>query len=310
MHDDIYIYEEPDIKNRNNLDLAKINIYIHQLQNLSGIKHFRVKVYYGNIAPDGSFQTVEERFDDEEHYFNDGPISTVSIDKFYDLEYLAGYNHIKIEVVDIATFEITQQCTCDLLIDLRELNNNRFLKKHFQLRNESMIDSLESYRTPYSVCVASLFLQTHTLRQHEVLFKNNTKMSKFISSIRRKLPDRIDIFNKKNETDFVESMKLDFERIVQEELSALKCFVPEDIAQNTINDNFNYSGGDFGKITLDNLQYLVKNCFYQEWISALSNVYQVMTKKPEVDSSPTKKKEEEKNEEDGNLSSDNLNEET
>jgi hypothetical protein len=35
-----------------------------------------------------------------------------------------------------------------------------------------------------------------------------------------------------------------------------------------------------------------------------------MTKKPEVDSSPTKKKEEEKNEEDGNLSSDNLNEET
>ena len=135
-------------------------------------------------------------------------------------------------------------------------------------------------------------------------------MSKFISSIRRKLPDRIDIFNKKNETDFVESMKLDFERIVQEELSALKCFVPEDIAQNTINNNFNYSGGEFGKITLDNLQYLVKNCFYQEWISALSNVYQVMTKKPEVDSSPTKKKEEEKNEEDGNLSSDNLNEET
>ena len=55
-------------------------------------------------------------------------------------------------------------------------------------------------------------------------------MSKFISSIRLKLPDRIDIFNKKNETDFVESMKLDFERIVQEELSALKCFVPEDIA--------------------------------------------------------------------------------
>lgn len=62
----------------------------------------------------------------------------------------------------------------------------------------------------------------------------------FISSIRRKLPDRIDIFNKKNETAFVEAMKVDFDRIVQEELEALKCFVPEDIAKNTINDNFNY----------------------------------------------------------------------
>ncbi len=29
MQDDLYIYEEPDIKNRNDLDLAKINLYIH-----------------------------------------------------------------------------------------------------------------------------------------------------------------------------------------------------------------------------------------------------------------------------------------
>lgn len=29
IQDDLYIYEEPDIKNRNNLDLAKINLYIH-----------------------------------------------------------------------------------------------------------------------------------------------------------------------------------------------------------------------------------------------------------------------------------------
>jgi hypothetical protein len=99
--DDLYQYDEADIL-RNNLDLAKVNIYIHQLQNLSGIKHFRVKLFYGMIAPDGSFQTVEERFDDEEMYFNEGPISTVKIEKFYDLEYLAGYNHLKIEIVDLA----------------------------------------------------------------------------------------------------------------------------------------------------------------------------------------------------------------
>lgn len=31
----------------------------------------------------------------------------------------------------------------------------------------------------------------------------NANMSHFINSIKRKLPDRIDIFNKKNETAFV-----------------------------------------------------------------------------------------------------------
>jgi hypothetical protein len=44
---------------------------------------------------------VEERFNDEEHYFNDGPTSTIVINKFYDLEYMAGYNHLKIEVIDL-----------------------------------------------------------------------------------------------------------------------------------------------------------------------------------------------------------------
>ena len=53
-------------------------------------------------------------------------------------------------------------------------------------------------------------------------------------------------------------MKLDFDRVIEEELAALKCFLPEEIAKNTINDNFNFSGSSFGNITLENLQYLVK----------------------------------------------------
>ena len=102
MQNGLQIYEEPNIKERNDMDLAVINIYIHQFQNLIGIKHFRIKLYYGKVAPDGSFQTVEERFDEEENYFNDGPMSTIMIDKFYDLEYMPGYNQLKIEIVDIA----------------------------------------------------------------------------------------------------------------------------------------------------------------------------------------------------------------
>jgi hypothetical protein len=33
--------------------------------------------------------------------------------------------------------------------------------------------------------------------------RRNTSMSQFINSIKRKLPDRIDIFNKNSETEFV-----------------------------------------------------------------------------------------------------------
>ena len=166
MVDDLYAYEEPDIKNRNDLDLAKINIYIHQLQNLTGLKHFKAKLSYGNIAPDGSFQVVEERFDDDEHYFNDGPMSTILIDKFYDLEYLAGYNHIKLEVTDINKQDELVNSACNLLLDLRDLNCNRFLKKNMPLRNDSLLDNPDSYRLPFSPCTLSFFLQTHTLQQH------------------------------------------------------------------------------------------------------------------------------------------------
>jgi hypothetical protein len=74
----------------------------------------------------------------------------------------------------------------------------------------------------------SFFLQSHTEHQlNEVMMKRNTAMSNFINSIKRKLPDRIDIFNKKNENEFVKIMQGDFKRIIKEEHEALKCFLPE-----------------------------------------------------------------------------------
>ena len=51
-------------------------------------------------------------------------------------------------------------------------------------------------------------------------------------------------------------MQRSFHRIIKEEFSALKCFLPPEIARNTINDNFNYveeDGSDFGNISLNNL---------------------------------------------------------
>jgi hypothetical protein len=49
-------------------------------------------------------------------------------------------------------------------------------------------------------------------------------------------------------------MKSDFSRIISEELRALMNFLPEEIAKNTINDNFNYEeSSSYGNISLSNL---------------------------------------------------------
>ncbi len=75
------------------------------------------------------------------------------------------------------------------------------------MKNEYMVENLDSYRYPFTVFIVSFFLQTHTSEQHlELMQSRNTTMSQFINSIKRKLPDRIDIFNKANETEFVQLM--------------------------------------------------------------------------------------------------------
>lgn len=62
----------------------------------------------------------------------------------------------------------------------------------------------------------------------------------------------------------------------------MKCFLPPEIARNTINDNFNYvdegEGSDFGNISISNLQYLVKNCFFSEWVPHLDGIYKIFVK--------------------------------
>ena len=66
-------------------------------------------------------------------------------------------------------------------------------------------------------------------------------MSNFIGSIKRKLPDMIDIFNKKHEAEFVQSMETDFKRVIADELKALTNFLPKEQAENIVNDQFNFN---------------------------------------------------------------------
>jgi hypothetical protein len=53
------------------------------------------------------------------------------INKFYDLEYMAGYNHLKLEVNDLELEALKAPSTCDLLIDIINLSPNRFFKSYF-----------------------------------------------------------------------------------------------------------------------------------------------------------------------------------
>lgn len=97
--DDLYEYDEPDLV-KNDLDLSKINIYLHQIFNLIGVRVFKLRLYYGKIAEDGSFQSIEERFNDEDVQQN------LIINQYYYFEYMGGYNHFKIEIYDSANEDV------------------------------------------------------------------------------------------------------------------------------------------------------------------------------------------------------------
>jgi hypothetical protein len=57
MVDNLYKFEEAvKLVNRADLDLSKVNLYLHQILHLPPtVRSFRIHVNYGNIAEDGSF---------------------------------------------------------------------------------------------------------------------------------------------------------------------------------------------------------------------------------------------------------------
>jgi hypothetical protein len=178
----------------------------------------------------------------------------------------------------------------EVTIDMRELNSNQFIKKHYELRNDSMTKDIDSYKSPFPLAMLSFFLQSHNVNQMQAqMASRNQAMSQFINSIKRKLPDRIDIFNKKSETDFVAMMGSDFKRIIKEELNALRCFLPHEIAIKTVNDQFNYieeDASEFGNISFDNLKYLIRQCFFQDWVPLMERVYKTMVQEGEGKKAP------------------------
>ena len=52
--DDLFEYDEPELL-KDNMDLSKINIYLHEIKNMTGLKLFKMKLFYGKVANDLSF---------------------------------------------------------------------------------------------------------------------------------------------------------------------------------------------------------------------------------------------------------------
>lgn len=158
--DELYDYDEPDI-NRQNLDLSKIHMYLHQLSHLAGVKLFKLRLCYGKIAEDKTFQTLEEHFTDDVY-------SSLKIQQYHVFDYINGYNNIKIELYNPNNDE---EIMCHLILDLRDLNANRFIKKELLMKNENLLESAESYRFPFTHFEISFFLQTHTASQHSEMMQ-------------------------------------------------------------------------------------------------------------------------------------------
>lgn len=61
VEDDLYEYDEPDLS-RENLDLSKVNLVIHQILAVSGVKTFNLRVCYGKLDQDKTFINIEENY--------------------------------------------------------------------------------------------------------------------------------------------------------------------------------------------------------------------------------------------------------
>ena len=97
--DDLYLYDEPEMA-REDMDLSKINLYLHQIQNLTGVRLFKLKLFYGRAAEDMTFQVIEERFTDE-------VLGDLNVNQYHAFEYLKGYNHLKVMVLDTANDDVS-----------------------------------------------------------------------------------------------------------------------------------------------------------------------------------------------------------
>jgi len=71
------------------------------------------------------------------------------------------------------------------------------MKKRITMKSDYLSDAPDSFKQPLVKAIATFYLQTHTTRQHDKMMeRKDVKITRFINSIKLKVPDQIDIFNK------------------------------------------------------------------------------------------------------------------
>jgi len=94
MTDDPYEYDEPDLE-REDLDLSKINIFLHNFENVVENTLFRIRLAYGQVGPDGGFVTLQ----DNEKMFKDVN-SNPAVERYVCFDYQRKYNHLTLALID------------------------------------------------------------------------------------------------------------------------------------------------------------------------------------------------------------------
>ena len=47
---------------------------------------------------------------------------------------------------------------CELIVDLRSISANKFVKAWFQMKNEGLVDNVDSFKFPFTTMEISFFL--------------------------------------------------------------------------------------------------------------------------------------------------------
>lgn len=168
--DDLYVMEDISLyEGRAALDINKVHVYLHNLQNWNGTgqdleidqaDRFRVDIQYGNLnARSGKFEVKDFTKDEEVDTVKDGSSEEEKRGKYANLlmghnfAYIQDFNHLRIKVSTLAGEKV---CHCH--IDLRGLQRNKFIVIQQVMNSKEFTNNTES-AFGLVQCKASVFLQ-------------------------------------------------------------------------------------------------------------------------------------------------------
>jgi len=167
---------------------------------------------------------MSDRYADKQSALDEIYDST-SIATYSKFDYREGANYLRIEL-----FEPSGKRICESVFSLTELAYERFVSRNILLRNPTILENTQNYLFCFTQLKTSFFLE---YRQ-----TNNaaTELFKIVSSVRKKTPDLIDIFNRLQ----MEDLSSNFAEAVKQDYHMLDRFLASEQSLDIINESYNY----------------------------------------------------------------------